>query len=127
MSADMVISILFYMLIAVVTIFMAGKVQTYEQSADRISAYTIDGIRTRRNVFSRLYLVGIFVILFLCSALRFDIGNDYRQYTQTAHEAFVDGYVVTEIGFNWLVKGLYTLSDGEYYELVFAVFAGFFL
>lgn len=123
MSADMVISILFYMLIAVVTIFMAGKVQTYEQSADRISAYTIDGIRTRRNVFSRLYLVGIFVLLFLCSVLRFDIGNDYRQYTQTAHEAFVDGYVVTEIGFNWLVKVLYTLAGGEYYELVFAVFA----
>lgn len=123
MSVDMVISILFYMLIAIVTIVMASKVQAYEQKADGISAYTIEGLRTRRNVLKRLYLVGIFVILFLCSALRFGIGNDYRQYTQTAHEAYVGGYVVTEIGFNWLVKGLYTLADGEYYELVFAVFA----
>ena len=123
MSADMVISILFYMLIAIVTIVMASKVQAYEQKADGISAYTIEGLRTRRNVLKRLYLVGIFVILFLCSALRFGIGNDYRQYTQTAHEAYVGGYVVTEIGFNWLVKGLYTLAGGEYYELVFAVFA----
>jgi Uncharacterized membrane protein, required for N-linked glycosylation len=57
------------------------------------------------------------------SALRFGIGNDYWQYTQTAHEVYVGGYVVTEVGFNWLVKFLYLLSGGEYYELVFAVFA----
>ena len=62
-------------------------------------------------------------MLFLMSALRFDIGNDYWQYTQTAHEVYVGGYVVTEVGFNWLVKLLYLLSGGEYYELVFAFFA----
>lgn len=56
-------------------------------------------------------------------ALRFDIGNDYGQYTQTAHEAYVGGYVVTEAGFNWLVRLLYGIAGGEYYELVFAVFA----
>lgn len=125
MSADMLISIAFYMLIVMVTIRLAGKVQTkaYEQAEDRISQYTADGFRTRRSFQNRLYLIGIFGILFLCSALRFDIGNDYKQYTQTAHEAFVGGYVVTEAGFNWLVRILYTLSGGEYYELVFAVFA----
>ena len=123
MSAEMVISILFYMLIAVVTIFMASKVQTYEQRTDRISVYTIEGVQTRRTALNRLYLIGIFIILFLCSALRFGIGNDYRQYTQTAHEAFVGGYVVTEVGFNWLVRIIYTLAGGEYYEYIFAVFA----
>lgn len=123
MSADKLISVAFYMLIALLTIYLAGKVQAYRQTLEETSAYTADGLRIRRCFQNRLYLVGIFIILFLCSALRFGIGNDYRQYTQTAHEAYVGGYVVTEPGFNWLVKLLYTLSGGEYYELVFAVFA----
>ena len=89
MSADMLISIIFYMLITFLTIYLAGKVQVtaYGQTEGKKNVYTIDGERTRRSFFNRLYLVGIFVILFLCSALRFGIGNDYRQYTQTAHEA----------------------------------------
>lgn len=123
MSADKLISVAFYMLIALLTIYLAGKVQAYRQTLEETSAYTTDGLRTRRCFQNRLYLAGIFIILFLCSALRFGIGNDYRQYTQTAHEAYAGGYVVTEPGFNWLVKLLYTLSGGEYYELVFAVFA----
>ena len=123
MSTDMVISIFFYILIAVITIFMASKVQMCEQRAGRIRAYKGTGLQTRRESLNRIYLVGILIILFLCSALRFGIGNDYRQYTQTAHEVYVGGYVVTEVGFNWLVKIIYTLAGGEYYELVFAVFA----
>lgn len=123
MSTDMVISIFFYILIAAVTIFMASKVQICEQRTGRIRAYKGTGLQTRRESLNRIYLVGIFMILFLCSALRFGIGNDYRQYTQTAHEVYVGGYVVTEAGFNWLVRIIYTLAGGEYYELVFAVFA----
>lgn len=115
MSAGMAISIVFYILIAFITIYLAGKVQGV--------AYTVEGFQTRKSFWNRLCLMGIFLILFLCSALRFDIGNDYRQYTQTAHEAFVGGYVVTEPGFNWLVRIIYTLAGGEYYEFVFAVFA----
>lgn len=114
MSAGMAISIVFYILIAFITIYLAGKVQGV--------AYTVEG-QTRKSFWNRLCLMGVFLILFLCSALRFDIGNDYRQYTQTAHEAFVGGYVVTEPGFNWLVRIIYTLTGGEYYEFVFAVFA----
>lgn len=125
MSADMLISMVFYMLIMLVTIYLAGKVQVaaYGQTKGGKSAYTAEVFLKRRRFINRLYLTGIFVILFACSALRFGIGNDYRQYTQTAHEAFVGGYVVTEAGFNWLVKILYFLMGGEYYELVFAVFA----
>jgi hypothetical protein len=63
------------------------------------------------------------MILFTVSALRFDIGNDYYTYTQTAHEASVGGYVVTEVGFNYLVRIVYTVLNGEYYEAVFAIFA----
>ena len=123
MSAEKMISVVFYILVAVLTIYLASKVQVCRQIQEKTSAYTIGGLQTRRCFQNRLYLTGIFGILFLCSALRFDIGNDYRQYTQTAHEVYVGGYVVTEAGFNWLVRILYSLSGGEYYELVFAVFA----
>jgi hypothetical protein len=35
----------------------------------------------------------------------------------------VGGYVVTEVGFNWLVRAVYKITGGEYYEAVFAIFA----
>lgn len=114
MTLARAVSICFYALIAVVTIAMAGQVKT---------EYRMQPNGTRAVVRNWIYLGGIFLILFLCAALRFDIGNDYEQYTKTAHEAAVGGYVVTEIGFNWLVRVVYTLFGGEYYEIVFAIFA----
>lgn len=98
---------------------MAYRIQPY--AADE--PVWVGGERSVKSVRNRLYMTGIFCILFMVSALRFDIGNDYRQYTQTAHEAYVGGYVVTEAGFNVLVRFLYGIMGGEYYELVFAVFA----
>lgn len=113
------ISILFYLVIAAVTCVMAGMVQPFETG----EPVWDHGRRTGKSIQNRLLIGGIFCILFMVMALRFDIGNDYRQYTQTAHEAYVGGYVVTEAGFNWLVRLLYGLAGGEYYELIFAVFA----
>lgn len=113
------ISILFYLVIAAITCVMAGKIQ-FGQAGGPVWDH---GRRTGRSFCNRLLIAGIFCILFGVMALRFDIGNDYRQYTQTAHEAYVGGYVVTEAGFNWLVRLLYGVAGGEYYELVFAVFA----
>ena len=121
-------SILFYMLIATVTCLMAYQVKLWQLL---VVQGKIKGQGYRRMMraqfLDRLFTVGIFVVLFVIMAFRFDIGNDYTQYTQTAHEAFVDGYVVTEIGFNMLVKVLYGLIGGEYYEVIFAVFAFFTL
>ena len=78
---------------------------------------------TRRQALSGACLVAVFVILFALSALRIDVGNDYKTYVVTCHEAWVNGIVVTEPGFNLLVKLLYTLAGWENYLLVFAVFA----
>ncbi len=113
MTQDVILSMLFYLLIAETTIYMAYKVQCSRQSGNVI--------------LTRTYYWGIFMILFLCSAFRFNVGNDYSQYTQTAHEASVGGYVVTEPGFNWLVRLVYGVCGGEYYEVVFALFALFTL
>lgn len=119
MAFDRILSILFYLSIAAVTCAMAYRIQEYQAG----EPVWVHGRRTEKNFQNRLLFIGIFCILFTVAALRFDIGNDYRQYTETAHEAYVGGYVVTEVGFNWLVRLLYGIAGGEYYELVFAVFA----
>lgn len=110
------VSVLFYLFLAFITYVMAANVMPVTQPVGTDA-------HERRKALNRVYIGGIFAILFVVSALRFDIGNDYRQYTLTAHEAYVGGYVVTEAGFNALVRLVYTLFDGEYYELVFALFA----
>jgi hypothetical protein len=92
-------------------------------SVDRTVPYYVNGYPTRGNMYNKILMSAIFVVLFIVSALRFDIGNDYYTYTQTAHEASVGGYVVTETGFNLLVRLVYTIAGGEYYEIVFAIFA----
>ena len=123
MEADVEIdrfcSIVFYLLIAMITCLMAHRISNNNQ----YEPCFVNGRRTRESFNNRLFLTGIFVVLFLCSALRFDIGHDYWKYTQTAHEIYVGGYVVTEIGFNTIVKMIYGLCGFECYELVFALFA----
>jgi len=115
---DRVWSILFYIVVAIGTCLLAARAGVCQEKQNQGNCRGIAW-----DFQYRLFLAGIFAILFLLSALRFDIGNDYRQYTQTAHEASVGGYVVTEIGFNMLVKLVYWLTGGEYYEVVFALFA----
>ena len=109
------VSVLFYTVLAFITCVMAANVKP--------AVAETDAYYDRRDAINRVYIVGIFFLLFLVSSLRFGIGNDYTQYTLTAHEAYVGGYVVTEAGFNFLVRVIYTLFHGEYYEIVFALFA----
>lgn len=78
---------------------------------------------TRRQALSGACLIAVFTILFLLSALRMEVGNDYKNYAITCHEVWVNGHVVTEIGFNYLVKLVYTLAGHENYIIVFAIFA----
>ena len=78
---------------------------------------------TRRQGLNTLSLLAVFTILFLLSALRMEVGNDYETYVDTIHEIYVGGYVVTEPLFNGVVKMLCELSGGENYLLVFAFFA----
>ena len=78
---------------------------------------------TRRQGLNTLSLLAIFSVLFLLSALRMEVGNDYETYVDTIHEIYVGGYVVTEPLFNGVVKVLCKLSGGENYLLVFGFFA----
>lgn len=112
---DRALSIVFYSAIALITCVMSKNV-------GGITAKSGTDAYLRKKALNQLYIVGIFSILFAVSALRFGIGNDYEQYTRTAHEAYVGGYVVTEAGFNYLVRFVYTLFHSECYEAIFAVF-----
>lgn len=84
----------------------------------------MDGIQ-RRQAFDYVCLAGIFLTLTALSALRIEVGNDYGKYIDIFHEIYAgtdSSYVVTEPGFNFVVKTVYTLSGYENYLLVFALF-----
>lgn len=104
-----------YCAVAAATIFLACLIQN--------QPVKIPNEITRQQLLNKIYLAAIFSILFLLAALRLEVGNDYGSYVVTCHEIFQNGYVVTEPGYNFIVKILYTLSGKEDYLLMFAVFA----
>ncbi len=82
---------------------------------------TVPGSRMAAQ--NRLYLAVLFWLLFLPAALRVYTGNDYYTYIEHFHDSKLDHYVVTEPGFNLLVKAIYRALGGEYFLVIFAVFA----
>lgn len=105
-----------YIAVATLSILLASRVTAIPQSN---TTYL-----TRRVVMNRIILVGLFTLLFLVSALRIHTGNDYYTYISRFHDIHYGIYVVTEKGFNYLVKALYWFFDSECYLYVFALFAG---
>ena len=115
-----------YFLIAAMTILMACRYRTtkeFESIPSTSGRRAYQGYTTRRRAVNALMMVSIFVVLTLLAALRLEVGNDYGTYVVTCHEIFQRGYVVTEPGFNFVVRVLYTLSGKEDYLLMFGVFA----
>ena len=118
-----------YSLIAAMTILMACQYRTTEEfegvvyTSKKQSGRAFEGRTTRARMINILMLVSIFLVLTLLASLRLEVGNDYGTYVVTCHEIFQRGYVVTEPGFNFVVRVLYTLSGKEDYLLMFGVFA----
>ena len=110
-----------YGLVAVTTIALACLIKNQPQSVS-VQFHNRKEF-TRRQGLNTLSLLAVFTILFLLSAFRMEVGNDYETYVDTIHEIYVGGYVVTEPLFNGVVKVLCELSGGENYLLVFGVFA----
>ncbi len=99
------------------------SIGTVLASRIRPAAQTVPGsFGAARN---RLFLAVLFWLLFLPSALRLYTGNDYYTYIEHFHDVKLDHYVVTEPGFNLLVKLVYKLLGGEYFLVIFAIFAAF--
>ena len=104
-----------YITVAAVTAFLATLV-------DNRSKRQFHQI-TRQQLCNRICLTAIFVILFLLSACRLNVGNDYARYVEFMHLVNCNAYVPTEIGFNLLVKLVYGRSGYENFLLVFAFYS----
>lgn len=104
-----------YITVAAVTVLLAGMVVNRPVT----QPYRV----TRQQMYNRVSLLSVFLILFALSACRLNVGNDYVRYMEFMHLIRYDAYVPTEIGFNLLVKLIFGLSGFENYLLVFAVYA----
>ena len=104
-----------YITVAAVTVLLAGMVNNRPVT----QPYTM----TRQQMYNRVCILSVFLILFALSACRLNVGNDYAKYVEFMHLINCDAYVPTEIGFNLLVKLIYGLSGYENFLLVFAVYA----
>lgn len=111
-----------YLFITAISLILASQVLSKNERAGSGDSERTGRI-TRRQAVSALCLGALFIVLFLLSAFRLEVGNDYGTYVDVIHEIYVGGYVVTEPLFNALVKGLCILSGGENYLLVFSFFA----
>lgn len=78
---------------------------------------------TRRQLLNLIACLTIFTLLFLVSALRLNVGNDYLKYVEFMHLVYSRAYVPTEVGFNALTYVIYYLCGFENYLLVFAFFS----
>jgi len=103
-----------YITVAVVTILVAGMVKPQLKANMTI---------TRQQMLNQAALLFIFSVLFIVSALRLNVGNDYGGYVRNMHMIVSDAFVVTEFGYNWLVRIIYGMSGFENFLLVFAVIA----
>ncbi len=117
-----------YTVIAAITIILACRVHSteYKDYEPGKVVYggkrVFEGYTTREKAVNAVCIGAIFIILTAMAALRLEVGNDYGTYVVTCHEIFQRGYVVTEPGYNLVVRILYTLSGKEDYLLMFAVF-----
>lgn len=113
-----------YIFIAAVTIFLGCMVKKYPLCEEPATSAgrSYFGYTSRSSAVNFLMVSAIFVVLTTLAALRLEVGNDYGTYVVTCHEIFQRGYVVTEPGYNFVVRLLYTLSGKEDYLLMFGVF-----
>ncbi len=86
--------------------------------------YTSDP--TRQETINRAMLVGIFCVLFLLSAMRYGIGNDYWTYRYEFLDIFrADTKVSYEIGFQTFVRIMQHIVGVDNYIPIFAVVSFF--
>lgn len=111
-----------YIILTVVTVGMAYFIQKPKEIHMGGEAVT------RLKMRNRILMCGIFVLLFLVSACRYYVGNDYTRYEEYFRLMMIEGSdgVPTEIGFNLLAKGVqFIFGSGEKTNLlIFALFAG---
>ncbi len=81
---------------------------------------------SRGYAFSRLLAFSVFLLLFMVSAARIAVGNDYWPYVFSFNLISQDRNVASEIGFNTLVRFVQWMCHfTKYYVVVFAIISFF--
>ena len=62
---------------------------------------------TRQQILNRLCLVSVFLLLFLVSALRLNVGNDYAKYVESMHPIRCDAFATIYL----FLKAIYQQAD----------------
>ncbi|MCL2051041.1 MAG: EpsG family protein [Lachnospiraceae bacterium] len=106
-----------YVIVALATILAAGLIR------QPLSQTDMPYQKTRWQMLNIAGLIFIFAVLFITSAIRLNVGNDYFRYVEFMHLIVHNAYVPTELGFNGIVRIIYGLSGFENYLLVFAFFS----
>ena len=113
---------IFYSCIALITILLGLLVRRNAEMGQKTNTICCFFAQKQKTV-DGIALTGIFLILFLVAAFRDYVGADYQVYVKNAHDYMHGAYVVTEPGYNFLVKAIYILFDSEPYYLIFGLFA----
>lgn len=113
-----------YSFVTVITILLASLVSTQEKALESARKRGF----TRQQMVNFICVGSIFLILFMLSALRVNVGNDYAKYVEFMHRLYTAKYIAdpgvpTEWGFNLLALIIYNLSGFENFLLVFAIYA----
>lgn len=121
---NLYLGMLFYTAITIITIYFARFIrnQRMQKPAATVVAQQFFCL-TKQQTVNGLCLLIIFFILFMVSAFRTGIGNDYERYVEFVHLIEFEQVVPTEIGFNLLVKLINGLSGFENPKLMFGIYA----
>ncbi|MDD2970562.1 MAG: EpsG family protein [Lachnospiraceae bacterium] len=79
--------------------------------------------RTRQQQMNMICMLTIFTILFLVSAGRYYVGNDYGEYVDSFAKIYLNRTVSSEMGFNGVVKFVQFLCGKDQFIPIFAVFS----
>ena len=103
-------------MISIAAVMIAGKVKNTAGCVHYPAG-------SRQGYVNTVCLAALFFILFIPSALRIHTGNDYFTYIIRFHDAYTDNHIVTEPGFNLIIKAVYSFLGKEIFLLIFAIFA----
>ena len=107
--------VILYIMISLIAVMIAGKVKNTAGSAYPAAS--------RQDYVNVISLTALFLVLFIPSALRIHTGNDYFTYIIRFHDAYTGNHIVTEPGFNLIIKAVYSFLGKEIFLLIFAIFA----
>ena len=114
-----------YLILTAVVIMTAMLIKKTELNTEYARNMCIHRGMKRQDMVNLIAMLTIFLGLFLVSALRVNVGNDYASYVEKMHLVYSNAYVITEPGFNIVTYVIYSICGSEQFILVFAFFSFF--